>query len=644
MNPLDDPPIPGNQRDLSQILRNHIRLTSSSQAPHVTEISLISATRKAILSGIQKMDALMNAAEINDQVPRHSRFSSFRIPCNVYSAQIKPRMSQREWKEYEKAQLQYNVLVYAREDLEDKNDFATEWKGIKLFLEQTRKPVCIIAHNGLRFDFRILHAEFERNGLLNISPIPDQVYFVDSYLMFLDLEKKLHDELRAAVQLLDWSRLSTQLKSESLLSPPQKISSCLEGSSSETHADVISKPLEIPEVQNISCVESKGDTATVNEESQDISFIVPVECSVGNEIKRPARRQLFTSDDHPLNFIRTTKWSPAKKKRVRPNLFKRSNEGEWMFNNHFSVSYFREKGAFKLESMYKQLLNGNYDAHYARDDCEALLKICMAYGEEFVEYVDSHAMAYHNEKVQPEVLESIKATVVVRKLEDDDLTEEMQESSDSESEIEPSVYERRRELNAWRTVLAEKLFTEAKKKLYAEKLKQLEKRQAEVLSQEAADFIKKKEEILKEYHDRLQYIEVIRALRTESLKRRTIGQLECAQQNFNNNKRMAYEKTETNIWTKMQKLDDDMKRCTKEYVNFCREFERSRERERRKRKRYPVASVIERLLGDAVSSLMDPYNENVNEDLFVCEQALKARTNILLPTLCDLWIKRNCIF
>lgn len=49
----------------------------------------------------------------------------------------------------------------------------------------------------------------------------------------------------------------------------------------------------------------------------------------------------------------------------------------------------------------------------------------------------------------------------------------MQESSDSESEIEPSVYEKRRELNAWRTVLAEKLFTEAKKKLYAEKLKQV---------------------------------------------------------------------------------------------------------------------------------------------------------------------------
>lgn len=175
MNPLDDPPIPGSQRDLSQILLNHIRLTSSNQAPHIMEISLVSATRKAILSGIRKMDAVMNNDEADDQASLRSRSSSFRIPCNIYSAQIKPKMNQKEWTEYEKGRFLRSVFVYSREDLEDKNDFATEWKGLKLFLEQTRKPVCIIAHNGLRFDFRILYAEFERSGLLDISPIPNQI-------------------------------------------------------------------------------------------------------------------------------------------------------------------------------------------------------------------------------------------------------------------------------------------------------------------------------------------------------------------------------------------------------------------------------------------------------------------------------------
>lgn len=62
----------------------------SNQAPHIMEISLISATRKAVLSGIRKMDQWMNS-ETDDEVSRSrlsSRSSSFRIPFNVYSAQV----------------------------------------------------------------------------------------------------------------------------------------------------------------------------------------------------------------------------------------------------------------------------------------------------------------------------------------------------------------------------------------------------------------------------------------------------------------------------------------------------------------------------------------------------------------------------
>lgn len=217
--------------------------------------------------------------------------------------------------------------------------------------------------------------------------------------MFLDLEKKFHDELRTAIQLLDWGRLSPQLNSENPLPSPQKMSSCSVDVNSRTHMDIISKPSGSGtlEVEGISVSALKTDSSTVSWKSQDTTtFVVPVECSTRIGPKRPARRQLFihTSDDHPLNFIRATKWSPAKKKRILPNLFKRSNEGDWLFNNHFSIAYFREKGAFKLDSMYKQLLSGDYDAHYARDDCEALLKICIAYGEEFVEYVDTHAVKF----------------------------------------------------------------------------------------------------------------------------------------------------------------------------------------------------------------------------------------------------------
>ncbi|VDN17183.1 unnamed protein product [Gongylonema pulchrum] len=54
-----------------------------------------------------------------------------------------------------------------------------------------------------------LRNDYNRLAVLWISAVDGllfQVYFIDSYRMFIDLEKKLHDELRTAVRLLDWGR------------------------------------------------------------------------------------------------------------------------------------------------------------------------------------------------------------------------------------------------------------------------------------------------------------------------------------------------------------------------------------------------------------------------------------------------------
>ncbi|VDK22744.1 unnamed protein product [Anisakis simplex] len=44
--------------------------------------------------------------------------------------------------------------------------------------------------------------------------------------------------------------------------------------------------------------------------------------------------------------------------------------------------------------MYKDLINKPLEAHYAQEDCEALLQVCMAYGQEFIDYVDSKAVPF----------------------------------------------------------------------------------------------------------------------------------------------------------------------------------------------------------------------------------------------------------
>lgn len=62
---------------------------SSQQAPHIIEISLVSATRKAVLSGIKKMISLVQGnEEYSEAVPSGTTVSNFRIPCNVYTAQV----------------------------------------------------------------------------------------------------------------------------------------------------------------------------------------------------------------------------------------------------------------------------------------------------------------------------------------------------------------------------------------------------------------------------------------------------------------------------------------------------------------------------------------------------------------------------
>ncbi|VDN17182.1 unnamed protein product [Gongylonema pulchrum] len=71
MNPMEGPPIPANCR----------------QAPHAMEISLVSITRKAILSGIRRMHSLIQNSD-DVESSGTCRISDIRFPANVYTAQV----------------------------------------------------------------------------------------------------------------------------------------------------------------------------------------------------------------------------------------------------------------------------------------------------------------------------------------------------------------------------------------------------------------------------------------------------------------------------------------------------------------------------------------------------------------------------
>lgn len=98
-----------------------------------------------------------------------------------------------------------SAMLLTKQELLLKASFADEWLGMRHFLTTVPKPACVIAHNGLGFDFRILCAEFDRNNIPADQRLPDGVFFIDSYLMAQDIETTYQDDLKKLVNAFDWS-------------------------------------------------------------------------------------------------------------------------------------------------------------------------------------------------------------------------------------------------------------------------------------------------------------------------------------------------------------------------------------------------------------------------------------------------------
>lgn len=84
--------------------------------------------------------------------------------------------------------------------------FAESWPLIHSFLSSLSGPIALIGHNVLRFDCRVLLGELRRVKMLEKYPIPSSVYFADSYLAFLDLEKRFHEEISTIMDIINWKK------------------------------------------------------------------------------------------------------------------------------------------------------------------------------------------------------------------------------------------------------------------------------------------------------------------------------------------------------------------------------------------------------------------------------------------------------
>lgn len=84
-----------------------------------------------------------------------------------------------------------NITGLCNELLEFQPEFKTSTVNvINEFLNIHQKPICFVAHNGLRFDYPILRAEIHKAG----GSLPDDILCIDTLEMFRHFHKKETEE------------------------------------------------------------------------------------------------------------------------------------------------------------------------------------------------------------------------------------------------------------------------------------------------------------------------------------------------------------------------------------------------------------------------------------------------------------------
>lgn len=232
---------------------------------------------------------------------------------------------------------------------------------LEAFLRRLPQPVCLIAHNGLRFDFPVLQTELHRLG----KGLPDGILCADSLTAFRQLlgQKALTNgvsrkekENKETVQLADSDGYDNILCD--LVDNIE--AQCLE-STDIICGDVISYPN--------CCGDSKNEYKQEYLERTPSQGVVPANF--------PPKLKLHQK-------IQNT--SEKTTSRVRKRLFEET---------HMPETESKVLKKFKLSDVYEFLLGKKAEnCHHAEGDTLSLLQCIVAKGSEFIDWTDNNAKLF----------------------------------------------------------------------------------------------------------------------------------------------------------------------------------------------------------------------------------------------------------
>ncbi|KAI6199744.1 hypothetical protein M3Y96_00659300 [Aphelenchoides besseyi] len=405
---LDDPRAPqrwypGDSRDNFLRFKTYNEIFDTNKdvlMPRITEFAIVAVDRDLYIDAMNRL----KKEHTNMSFEKSDIFVN--VATTSYVKQVNPNLSPSEWSDYEAIQKKCSGMHLRKQDLLPQQTFQEAWPLIRAVLLSFPSPIALIAHNGIsrkdlaikhrmHFDYRILLSELQRYDLQKTHPFPKHIYFLDSYMAFADIEKTYHQDVKQIMYGINWRRITEMaLNNHCKRNEQEEEPSTSQTEDQDSQASVRSV-INDGEIYLEKTVQDEAEARKILRPPDNIEQITPPRLQRENNENHAfsiALGRRPTSEDYrianPLNFMNTDDWAPAKRRRLNENFFSRKDNGDWNFESISANQHFRTRGSFRLRTLYHDVVNGSYNEHYAYDDCIALLRVGLSYGQTFVDYVD----------------------------------------------------------------------------------------------------------------------------------------------------------------------------------------------------------------------------------------------------------------
>ncbi|CAI4228627.1 unnamed protein product [Auanema sp. JU1783] len=140
--------------------------------PRVTEIGMVAVKRSDFQEAVRKSE---NKEQLDD------------IIVGSFQRHVNPELTGDELEKFLRKIKQKPTVPL--------KCFGEEWPAIKKFLDGLTKPLCIVAHNGSRFDFPILREEL-KIAKIDVQKSLGGYYFADSLYAFRSIDRDYLERIR----------------------------------------------------------------------------------------------------------------------------------------------------------------------------------------------------------------------------------------------------------------------------------------------------------------------------------------------------------------------------------------------------------------------------------------------------------------